>query len=77
MFILITNISILIVGFVAGFFVNRFIFVKKEYGGTIVVTKNEEKTIYSLELNDYPDSIDYMDEVLFKIEHPDESPNRD
>lgn len=65
------------VGAAVFYLLNRVIFTTKEYSGSIVVTKNEEKTLYSLELNDYPDAIDFMDEVLFKIVRPDESSNRD
>lgn len=49
-----------------------------KYSGTIYITHDErqEKTLYSLELDDYPESIEFKKEVVFKVEASD-SPDRD
>jgi hypothetical protein len=50
---------------------NRYKLKKKKYIGNIVVSKDEEKTIFSLELNGNPEDLIFMKEVLFKVEHKD------
>lgn len=41
--------------------------------GTIYVTHGEEKTLYSLELNEYPEAIEFKKVVVFKVESLDSS----
>jgi hypothetical protein len=56
-----------------------------DYTGTIIVTHEEEKTVYSLILDDYPDVLQFKKEVVFRVDAadvelsdaPDESPNRE
>jgi hypothetical protein len=45
------------------------------YSGTIYITHDElqEKTLYSLELEDYPESIEFKKEVVFKVDTSDSS----
>lgn len=42
----------------------------KHYSGTMLVSHNEEKTVYTLELNDYPDELRFKKEVVFKVDTP-------
>lgn len=38
------------------------------YTGTIYVSKDREKTVYQLELDEYPDEIRFKKEVVFKVD---------
>jgi hypothetical protein len=42
----------------------------KDYSGTIIVDTDElaEKTVYSLVLDDYPETLVFKKEVVFKID---------
>ena len=48
-----------------GFLLKRWLG-KSKLCGTIFVTHNEEKTLYSLELSDYPETIEFKKEVSFQ-----------
>lgn len=41
---------------------------RKSYSGTIFVTETEEKTLYSLELEEYPEELRFKQEVVFKVD---------
>jgi hypothetical protein len=56
---------IFVIGVIAGFFLRRLI---THPTGTILVTEEDEKTVYSLELNEYPDKIAFRKEVVFKVD---------
>jgi hypothetical protein len=43
----------------------------RDYTGTIVVSKRDHKTVYSLILDDYPERIQFEREVVFKVEASD------
>lgn len=47
----------------------------KHYSGTIFITHDElqEKTLYSLELADYPETLEFKKEVVFKVDSSDSS----
>jgi hypothetical protein len=66
-------------GLVVGFLIKTWLDVKfRHYSGTILVSTNEleEKTLYSLELDDYPERLKFEKEVVFKIETSEESSDR-
>ena len=67
------------IGFVLGFLVKGWLEARfRHYSGTILVSTNEleEKTLYSLELDDYPERLKFEKEVVFKIETSEESSDR-
>lgn len=67
------------IGFVLGFLVKGWLDARfRHYSGTILVSTNEaeEKTLYSLELDDYPERLKFEREVVFKIETSEESSDR-
>lgn len=41
---------------------------RRKYDGTIAVTKNDEKIVYTLEVDLDPEKIQFRDKVLFKVE---------
>ena len=43
------------------------------YGGTIYVTRTAKKTLYSLELRDYPEELVFKKVVVFKVDASEES----
>lgn len=57
-------------GIFMGYFLKMMFGQKKHYSGTILVTQGEEKLVYSLELDDYPDTIQFKKEVVFKVDAP-------
>ena len=38
----------------------------RAYNGTIIVTKEEDKTLYSLELYEYPEMIQFQNELVLQ-----------
>ena len=68
---------IFLLGFSVGYTVKRWLTRRVSTSGIIYVTHGEEKTLYSLELNDYPDAIDFKKVVVFKVEHADKDSNRE
>lgn len=72
-------IALLLVGFVVGFHVKAWLVRRHQYNynGTMYVTANEEKTLYSLELNDYPETLQFKKHVVFKVETAEETPDRE
>lgn len=42
---------------------------KNGTSGTIVVIKDEEKIIYTLELDEDPENLQYKDKVVFRVKH--------
>lgn len=59
------------VGALVGFLAMSLFKQRTEYQGTIVVTRNEGKTYYTLVLEDYPEKIEFQKIVVFKVESPD------
>ncbi len=57
---------ILWVGIILGFFI-RALFGNRS-SGTIYVTRDAQKTLYSLELNEYPEVLRFKKEVVFKVD---------
>lgn len=58
-------------GMVVGYFLGWWVNNERSYGGFIVVTKEEGKTLYSLELLNDPEELQFEDRILFKIKAPD------
>lgn len=78
MVILLSVIFVFICGVFAGVFISKLVGHKNKYSGDIVVTKtNEGRTLYSLELNDYPEKIEFKKEVIFKVLAPDDESSRE
>jgi len=67
----------LIVGVFLGFIIKSLLARNERSSGTIYVTHKEEKTLYSLELEDYPESIEFKKRVVFKVEAPEEGLDRE
>ena len=64
------------IGAFAGFILHKMLGRVKSYSGVINVTRTEEKTLFSLELNENPEMIAYQDEVIFKVVTSDEEDDR-
>lgn len=58
------------IGFMFGFLARSTVFNRNNYTGTIVITKENNKTLYSLILDDYPEKIAFREKAVFKIETP-------
>jgi hypothetical protein len=59
---------IFFIGAFLGFILHWWLRYRASYSGTIYVTTEDEKTLYSLELEDYPETIAFQKEVVFKVE---------
>lgn len=68
---------ILNIGFVIGFLLKALLFRMDRYSGNIFIFKNEEKTMYSLELDEDPENLALKKEVLFRIKTSEENLIRD
>lgn len=64
-------------GIVIGFFIKQWLN-SKNYSGTIFVKreKDSEKLIYSLELDDGPEKLEFKKIVIFKVDTSGKSLNR-
>lgn len=51
-----------------GFLLRAWIAWREQYSGTIHITHSEQKTLYSLELDEYPESIEFKKQVVFKVD---------
>jgi hypothetical protein len=70
-------ILVLWLGIFLGFFLHGVLGRIRSYDGTIVVTHEQHRTLYSLELEDYPDKIEFKKEVILKVDASDENLNRE
>jgi hypothetical protein len=57
----------LLVGVISGFMLHHWLRSMQSFDGVMRVTRNEEKTVYSLELHEDPDMLAYKPEVIFKV----------
>ncbi len=58
----------LVIGILASRLEHKWLFKNKKYSGTIFVSKNEDKIVYSLELENDPEQLQFEKEVTFKVE---------
>ena len=61
-------IGVFYLGAMFGFLAEVWLRKRVDYTGTIFITKDREKTVYLLELDDYPDEIRFRKEVVFKVD---------
>lgn len=54
-----------------GFLIRAWIAYRASYTGVIHIHDDKEKTVYSLELNEYPEEIRFKKEVVFKVDASD------
>ena len=64
-------------GIIIGWYLKTWLVSRKRSSGTIYVTEREEKTLYTLELDDYPDELKFKKTVVFKVDTSEDSLNRD
>lgn len=55
-------------GGILGFFLHFWLGYRRSYTGTIYISKDDHKTLYSLELEEYPEAIRFKKEVVFKVD---------
>lgn len=69
-------ILIFCVGIVIGIVIKVLLERKKDFIGTIVVIKSDDKILYSLEMDDSPETLQFRTKAYFKVRIPDEESNR-
>lgn len=72
MYILITCI-VAIVAFSVGFLISYAIRQNGSHSGVMKITRDENRVLYTLELNEDPIVFENMSKVVFKVETSDES----
>lgn len=70
-------ILLVLAGIVLGYLIRSWMVRRQRSSGTIYVTHKEEKTLYSLELEEYPESIEFKKTVVFKVDSSDDSLDRE
>jgi len=66
--ILVTAFVVACITFPAGFAACIFLRNSRRYSGTIKITQEENKVLYSLELHEDPIVLQHVSEVVFKVE---------
>jgi hypothetical protein len=61
-------IGVLWIGVISGYLIRMWVGYRASYSGTIYVTKQNHKTLYALELEEYPEEIRFRKEVVFKVD---------
>jgi len=64
-------------GILVGFLLKTWLVRREKSSGTIYVTEGEERLLYSLELDEYPEELKFKKKVVFKVDTSDDSLNRD
>jgi hypothetical protein len=54
-------------GLFVGFCIRAWLQYRTSYNGAIIVTKEDDKKLYSLVLDDYPEKIELKKEVILKV----------
>ena len=60
-------IGIFFGGLIVGYFAHYWVMSMQAFSGTMRVIKDEEKTVYSLELSEDPEELAYKPMVIFKV----------
>lgn len=71
---IIYGILIFYAGFITGFGMRAWLQYRTSYNGAIIVTKEDDRKIYSLVLDDYPEKIELRKEVILKVVSDEERP---
>lgn len=64
-------------GIFVGFLLRSWVVWRKRYSGVMHVTKSQGKTMYTLELADYPDTIEFKREIVLRVDTSEENLNRE
>lgn len=54
-------------GGAVGFLLHMWLIKNSDFDGTITVTKNDDKTLYSLILEDDPENLEFKEQVVFRV----------
>lgn len=65
--VLILCAIVLLIGIAIGYVLRLSVGAMSAYNGTIHVTKEDDKIVYSLDLEEDPELLQYKSEVVFKI----------
>lgn len=64
-------------GIFVGLVIRSWLYHRTKYNGSIYVNKSPDKTVYSLELDDDPEQIEFKKRVVLKVKSSYKSPDRD
>lgn len=66
-----------IIGGCLGILLHKWISQRNIPSGTIHITRSRGRILYTLELEEYPEEIAFKKRVVFTVDSPFESPDRD
>lgn len=66
----------ILLGLLIGYGIRWWLESKYGYGGAILVQKQEGKLVYTLEVFDDPEQLQYKRQILFRVDSSELSPNR-
>jgi hypothetical protein len=69
-------IGVFYFGVFIGFILRKWIVDRSGYDGDLLIIKDDDKIIYSLELHEDPEMMEFKNELIFKVKPLEESSNR-
>jgi len=69
-------IGVFYFGVFIGFVLRKWIVDRSGYDGDLLIIKDDDKIIYSLELHEDPEMMEFKNELIFKVKPLEESSDR-
>jgi|KBSMisStaDraftv2_1062788.scaffolds.fasta_scaffold27891_4 hypothetical protein len=69
-------IGVFYFGVFIGFILRKWLVDRSGYDGDLLIIKDDDKIIYSLELHDDPEMMEFKNELIFKVKPLEESSDR-
>jgi len=69
-------IGVFYFGVFIGFILRKWLVDRSGYDGDLLIIKDDDKIIYSLELHEDPEMMEFKNELIFKVKPLEESSNR-
>lgn len=71
--IVVSGWTIFIIGILLGYITHTIVRRMQKYSGIIKIIREDDRVIYSLELQEDPSVLEHVNEVIFRIDSSDES----
>jgi len=69
-------IGVFYFGVFIGFILRKWLVDRSGYDGDLLIIKDDNKIVYSLELHEDPETMEFKNELIFKVKPLEESSNR-
>jgi hypothetical protein len=67
-FLILGIVLVFFLGLSIGFWLSWWLRAHGDFDGVIFVKREQDKIVYSLELHGDPEELEFMDEVIFKVD---------